>query len=289
MSAIDRKTSTTKSSATKSSTPKTSSAERPMPATGPREHEPGAADAPKTGRVLGFPVTAGTFDGVTSAIYDAAKSGETGYVCVANVHMLTTARHMPSLAEIVEHASFVTSDGMPLVWALKRKGFAGIERVYGPDLTVALCARAEADHVPIYLYGGSETALAAMVAELKRRFPRLRLVGAESPPMLPERPAFDPAVGERIRKTGARLVFVGLGCPKQEHWMAAHVEGIGAMLLGVGAAFDFVGGTVRSAPAWMKRAGLEWLFRLLSEPRRLFKRYLVTNSQFIYYVLRGEV
>jgi len=236
----------------------------------------------ETGRVIGAPVTAARFKAVVDAVMAAATARRAGYVCIANVHMVTTARRQPDLRAAMERAMIVTSDGQPLVWALRRQGLAA-ERVAGPDLMPALCARAAAEGVPIYLYGGVAPVLDTLAERLTRRYPGLIIAGREAPPMLPPRPPRDDAAIERIRRSGAGLVFVGLGCPKQEFWMDAQSDGVPAVLLGVGAAFDFLAGNQRRAPAWMRAAGLEWLFRLAAEPRRLWRRYLVTNSLFLWY------
>lgn len=232
-------------------------------------------------RVIGAPVSAGSFYEVADTVVDAARAGHGGHVCVANVHMVTTARSDPDLLDVMEHALVVTSDGMPLVWSLRRQGRRA-ERVAGPDLMIHLCARAAAENLPVYLYGGTEETMTALMRTLAARFPGLEVAGWETPPMLPQKPPFDADVAARIEASGARLVFVGLGCPKQEFWMAAHAPHISGVLLGVGAAFEFHAGITARAPRWMQKAGLEWLFRLASEPRRLWRRYLVTNSLFLW-------
>jgi N-acetylglucosaminyldiphosphoundecaprenol N-acetyl-beta-D-mannosaminyltransferase len=235
--------------------------------------------------VLGLPITAGTLAGTV----DALARAETGYVCCANVHMVTLARRNPALRAAMEGALMNTADGMPVVWLVRRR-HSWAERVAGPDLMAALLARAETDGLPIYLLGGAEPVGARLEAKLRERFPRLAIAGRVSPP-ISDRPGPDPALQGLIRASGARMVFVGLGCPKQELWMAANAAGTGALCLGVGQAFDLMAGTLPRAPLWMRRAGLEWLFRLIREPGRLGRRYLVTNSLFVFdvtrYVLRN--
>jgi len=231
-------------------------------------------------RVIGVPVAAGDLDGVAGVVLDAARAARGGYVCLANVHMATEARRDPGLLAAMESALLCASDGMPLVWELRRQGH-GAARVAGPDLMAALCARARDETLPIYLYGGDEETLARLRQRLAARFPGLVVAGAEAPPLLPVRPGPDPETTARIRASGARLVFVGLGCPKQEFWMAANAPALPAVLLGVGAAFGFLAGTLDRAPSWMRRAGLEWLYRLGREPRRLWRRYLITNSRYL--------
>ncbi len=236
-----------------------------------------------TGRVIGAPITVGNIAGVSRAIVDLAAEGSGGYVCVANVHMAVTARRVPELLSVMEEADIVTSDGMPLVWALRKLGYDNAERVAGMDLVWPLCELAVKESLPVFFLGGSEKTLQALNSVIAARFPALKVVGSFSPPMLPQKPVVDPALVERINASGARIVFVGLGCPKQEFWIKAYTEQLSAVLIGVGAAFDFMAGTLPRAPLWMQKRGLEWLYRLAKEPRRLFTRYLVTNTLFCWY------
>lgn len=236
--------------------------------------------------VLGVPATAGTLASVAASILQLAADRTRGWVCVANVDMVTRARRDAGLYEIMRQAALVATDGMPLVWLLKRQGFAWAQRVYGPDLMAELCRLSEQAGIGIYLYGGTAFELEALVNALRTRFPRLSILGAESPPLLPPHPPFDVTTADRISASGARLVFVSLGCPKQEYWMSTHAQRIDGMLVGVGLAFAQLGGVVPRAPGWMQRRGLEWLFRLAVEPRRLFKRYLVANSLFLWFCVQ---
>lgn len=237
------------------------------------------------GRVIGVPTTVGSFQQVADEVVRAAHEGSNGYVCAANVHMVTTARRDTDLRAVMEDALIVTSDGMPLVWDLCRQGFAA-ERVAGPDLTFYLCERAAAEAIPVYFYGSTPAVVNRLVQALQATFPDLIVAGYESPPALLDKPTLDMHASSRIAASGARLVFVGLGCPKQEFWMAAHAPWIPAVQVGVGAAFDFLAGAKTRAPRWMQRNGLEWLFRLASEPQRLWKRYLVNNTLYLAYRLR---
>ncbi len=241
------------------------------------------------GQVIGLPVEVGNMASVTAEVLRLAKVRAGGHVCVANVHMLTMARSDPDLRRVMDHASIVVSDGMPLVWRLRRSGFADARQVRGPDLTLELCRRAAATGIPVYFYGGDEALMAALVGRLQGELPALEVAGAEPAPMLPRQPGVDPDLIERIRSSGAGLVFVGLGCPKQEFWMAVHRPHLGAVLLGVGQAFAIAAGRLPEAPAWMRRAGLEWLFRLAKEPGRLWRRYLIANSRFIALVALEEL
>jgi N-acetylglucosaminyldiphosphoundecaprenol N-acetyl-beta-D-mannosaminyltransferase len=238
------------------------------------------------GRVIGLPVAAGTMASVCQEIARMARRGEGGHVCVANVHMLVEARRDGGLRAALERAALVVSDGRPLVWQLRRHGFPQAQQVRGPDLLTKLCETAAAERLPVYFYGGDQELMNEFRPALLRRVPGLAIAGAEAPPILPRQPAVDAATVERIRRSGARLVFVGLGCPKQEFWMHAYRPHLDAVLIGVGQAFSIATGRLPEAPGWMRRAGLEWLFRVLSEPRRLWRRYLVTNTLFGWFLLR---
>jgi N-acetylglucosaminyldiphosphoundecaprenol N-acetyl-beta-D-mannosaminyltransferase len=236
--------------------------------------------------LFGIRVCAGSMASATDAIIRHAKAGRGGMVCVANVDMVTRAKQTPRLKRIMAAATLVVTDGMPLVWALRKlNGLTQTERVNGPLLTLKLCARAEAEGLPVFFYGGTPSELERMLDNLRQRFPALQIAGAVSPPMLPSEPPLDERVVEVMNESGAGIVFVGLGCPKQEFWMEAHRETLKAIAIGVGFAFALIAGTKKEAPHWMQRNGLEWLFRLCQEPGRLWKRYLVGNSYFIAYVL----
>lgn len=203
------------------------------------------------------------------------------YVCAANVHMVMEGHDSQDFRAIVNGADMITSDGMPLVWMLKRLGLTEAERVYGPTLTLHLCASAAEAGVPVGFYGGSPAVVEELTRVLTTRFPRLDIRYAHSPPFRALSEQEDRAVTADIRASGARILFVGLGCPKQEQWMAAHRYDLPLVQVGVGAAFDFHAGKVKQAPPWMQGAGLEWAFRLGSEPRRLWRRYLVHNPRFL--------
>jgi N-acetylglucosaminyldiphosphoundecaprenol N-acetyl-beta-D-mannosaminyltransferase len=181
----------------------------------------------------------------------------------------------------VNGADLVTPDGRPLVWALRSLGVKDATQVRGTDLTTHVVERAAREGLPIGLYGGTPDLLERFVGILERRYPGVRVVCRIAPPFRPLTPEEDEAVIEEILSSGARILFVGIGCPKQERWMEAHKERIPAVMLGVGAAFDFHTGRVRQAPGWIQVAGLEWLFRLLMDPRRLWKRYVRHNPRFV--------
>lgn len=231
--------------------------------------------------VLGTRVDSTHYAEAVEAIVGMSQTGASNMVCVATVHSVMEAVDDAGFRSILNSAELVTSDGVPLVWCLRLLGLPRAERVYGPILMPRVCERAAALGIPVGLYGGSERVLAQLQAELGRRFPNLQVVYAHSPPFRPPNDAEDAAVGAAIRDSGCQILFVGLGCPKQERWMAAHREALGCTMLGVGAAFDFLAGAKLQAPARLQAVGLEWLFRLCCEPRRLWHRYLTKNPRFL--------
>ncbi|HEY0305806.1 MAG TPA: WecB/TagA/CpsF family glycosyltransferase, partial [Longimicrobiales bacterium] len=235
--------------------------------------------------VIGVRVDPVTYDDVVDRICRWAAAGESRYVCAANVSMLVEARADPQFHDILEQADVVTPDGMPLVWELRRSGHSQPARVYGPDLTLAVCERAARAGIPVGFIGGDTATLNSLVAALTRRFDGLQIVYAHSPPFRSATRHEAEAIMTAIIASGLQILFVGLGCPKQERWMAAHRGQLPAVMLGVGAAFDFLSGHKRQAPHWMQRRGLEWLFRLLAEPHRLAKRYAHDIPRYAAYVL----
>jgi N-acetylglucosaminyldiphosphoundecaprenol N-acetyl-beta-D-mannosaminyltransferase len=240
-------------------------------------------------RILGMRVDGTTYAETTAAVVDMAQSKVGGVVCVANVHMLMEAFDDREFRRLVNSADRVTPDGVPLVAALRWAGVAQAERVYGPTLTPAVCARAEELGLSVGFYGGSDDVLAALSSELLSRYPKLDIAYLHAPPFRVLSEAEDAEVVDAIRASGVQILFVGLGCPKQERWMAAHRESLDCVMLGVGAAFDFLAGRKRQAPSWLQRLSLEWLFRLATEPRRLWRRYLIGNSRFLYHYTRERL
>jgi N-acetylglucosaminyldiphosphoundecaprenol N-acetyl-beta-D-mannosaminyltransferase len=200
---------------------------------------------------------------------------------VATVHMTMEAFDSLAFQRVVNGADLITPDGRPLVWALRSLGVRDATQVRGTDLTTHVVERAAREGIPIGLYGGTPDLLETFVRVLEKRYPGVRVVCRIAPPFRPLTPEEDEAVTKEILSSGARILFVGIGCPKQERWMEAHQGRIPAVMLGVGAAFDFHTGRVRQAPGWMQAAGLEWLFRLLMDPRRLWKRYARHNPRFV--------
>ncbi len=230
--------------------------------------------------ILGVRVDATSYVDASARVMRWAARGESRYVCCANVHVIMEAQDSPRFAQVLRDAALVTPDGMPLVWFARALGRAQ-GRVYGPDLMLHVCAAAAQAGVAIGLLGGDEQTLDELVARLSARFPALRVAYRHAPPFRPLTPEEDARIVDDCAQAGVRVLFVGLGCPKQELWMAEHVGRIDAVMLGVGAAFAFHAGRVAQAPAWMQARGLEWLFRLSREPRRLAGRYLRHNPRFV--------
>ena len=226
-------------------------------------------------------VDASSYAEATERVLRWAREPRGRMVCHANVHMTMEAADDAGFQTLVNGSDLVLSDGMPLVWALRRLGVLDATRVYGPTLMLEICRAAAEEGVPIGLYGGRPETLGLLRANLVARIPGLRIMYAESPSFRPLDEAEDAAVVDAIVASGARVLFVGLGCPKQERWMAARRERLPLVQLGVGAAFDFHAGRIRQAPVWMQSAGLEWAFRLAMEPRRLARRYLRHNPRFV--------
>ncbi len=241
---------------------------------------------PERFRVLGVPVSAIDMAQALAHIdlLTRQKRNERGsYVCVRDVNGVIECQRDARLRTIHEQAALVTPDGMPMVWLGKRAGFDHIDRVYGPDLMLAVCAVSEERGYRHFLYGGGEGVVGLLRDRLERRFDGLAIVGTHTPPFRRLSSAERRAVAAEINASGANIVWVGLGSPKQEHWMAEMAPLLpGKVLIGVGAAFDFHAGLKRQAPRWVQRRGMEWAFRLATEPRRLWRRYLFNNTRFIW-------
>jgi N-acetylglucosaminyldiphosphoundecaprenol N-acetyl-beta-D-mannosaminyltransferase len=259
---------TTRTSATHTGNPRVSGHTQPF-------GDPGSRS------VLGMRVDATSYDDASRRVMGWAREGRSSYVCVANVHMTMETFDSPGFREVVNGAELVTPDGKPLVWALQNLGVEGTSQVRGADLVECVMERAAKEGVPIGLYGGTPESLEDFVSVMKARFPDVRIACQISPPFRPLTPEEDRAVTEEIASSGARVLFVGIGCPKQERWMAEHRGRIPAVMLGVGAAFDFHSGRISQAPRWMQSAGLEWAYRLAKDPRRLWKRYAKHNPRFV--------
>jgi N-acetylglucosaminyldiphosphoundecaprenol N-acetyl-beta-D-mannosaminyltransferase len=231
--------------------------------------------------ILGMRVDATSYAEAAGLVRDWAARRASKYVCIATVNNVMESYDSAEFRDVMNNADLVTPDGMPLVWALRLFGHRKATRVYGPDLTPILLARAAAEGLPVGFYGAAPEVLRRLVEVVTERFPGLQVVYAFSPPFRPLTPQEDERVIAGINRSGARILFLGINTPKQDRWMAAHKGRIQAVMVGVGAAFDFLAGSKPQAPRWMMRLGAEWLFRLATEPRRLWKRYLKQNPRFI--------
>jgi len=230
--------------------------------------------------IVGMRVDASSYENASERILTWAQRKESRYVCVASVNNVMEAHDDAGFKAIMNGADFVTSDGMPLVWGLRALGIPQATRVYGPDLTPALCAKASEQGISVGFYGGAPDVLQDLVAELRRRWPGLQIAYQWSPPWRPLTSDEDEQVIEDVNGSGAQILFVGLSTPKQERFMVAHRGQVQSVMVGVGAAFDFLAGRKKQAPEIMQKTGTEWLFRLVTEPRRLWRRYLYHNPRF---------
>jgi N-acetylglucosaminyldiphosphoundecaprenol N-acetyl-beta-D-mannosaminyltransferase len=241
---------------------------------------------PKTAEILGIPLAVSNYVEVMDWMDALIADDGRGYLTAAAVNLVMSAHEDPAVHAAVLGATLAVPDGQPLVWALHALGHARATRVYGPDLMALYCARAAvagAQGASIYLYGGrDQSALELLQRRLRERFPGLRIAGGHSPPFRALTPAEEDQVIAEIDGSGAAVVWVGIGQPKQELWMARMRPRLSApLLVGVGAAFDFHAGLVPQAPPWMQRNGLEWTYRLYREPRRLWRRYARYNPRFV--------
>ncbi len=214
-------------------------------------------------------------------IFAWAAAGESRFVTFSTVHMIMEAYDSPAFQSVLNASDLNHPDGMPLRWVQKLTGASDAGRVTGTDQTLRVCARAARDGVPVGFYGASPETLERLVSNLQTRFPGLQVVYSLSPPFRGLTPAEDEQITADIAASGARLVFVGIGCPKQERWSFEHRGRFPGVILAVGAAFDWIAGDRQRAPKWIQTLGLEWLHRVVKEPRRLWKRYLTTNPRFL--------
>lgn len=232
--------------------------------------------------VLGMRVDATTYAEASRTVTAWADEGRPRYVCVANVHVTMETYDSPEFRRMVNAADMVVPDGTPLAWMLRFMGKRGMQRVYGPTLTLHVCEAAAAAGTPVGFLGGTPEALQGVAERMKSLYPELKVAYAFSPPFRPLEKGEHEEMMRALAASGARILFVGLGCPKQERWMAEHSAEYRGVMLGVGAAFNFHAGTVRQAPGWVQRIGMEWAFRFLMEPRRLWRRYLMHNPRFLF-------
>src|SRR5271157_2129787 len=218
------------------------------------------------------------------------KTRQVHYVCVTPAHAVMNCYWSSQLRHIYNCSGLTTPDGMSIVWLLKLQGFRKVERVYGPDLLQAVCQNSLTHEYTHYFYGGAQGVVERLSQRLIQKYSGLGIVGLESPPFRELSPEEDEAAGQRMRTANPDIVWIGIGSPRQEKWMADHLKRVGApVMIGIGAAFDFISGIKPQAPKWMQRSGLEWFFRLLSEPKRLWRRYLLHYPYFAMLVLLQQM
>lgn len=232
-------------------------------------------------RVVSLDIDRCTHASALERVVCLARSGRGSYVCFGTVHMIMEAVDSPEFAGRVNAADMVVPDGMPTVWMQRIQRAEGPERVRANDLMMLLMAHAEKEGLKVGFYGGRPEVVDAIKERAEREHPDLAVAYAFSPPFRPLTQEEDARITTDINSSGTQILFMGLGCPKQENWMAAHKDRLNCVMLGVGASFDFYAGNVSESPAWLGRLGLEWLYRLTQEPKRLWRRYLILNPRFI--------
>jgi N-acetylglucosaminyldiphosphoundecaprenol N-acetyl-beta-D-mannosaminyltransferase len=243
----------------------------------------------KTQHIFNFPINLGTYRNFLDQIIQLAESKVSSYVCVVTVHQLIEAHRDSSFSTISRGADVVTPDGMPITWALKLLYKIKQERVAGMDLLPDLLKEAERKKISVFFYGGTQYMLNKTKSYLLENYPNIVLAGLYSPPFRDLTQTENDEVCKMINISGATLIFVVLGCPKQEKWMASMKDKLNATMVGIGGALPVMIGIQKRAPVWMQTAGLEWLFRLAQEPGRLWKRYFITNSFFIFLLLKEKL
>lgn len=240
--------------------------------------------------VIGCKINRLTMAGALDSAIERACNEDGGYICFANVHACVTARERGTFMKLINNSFMSLPDGKPVYWVGKFKGCINLEQIPGPDFFLALLKINKSPSLRHYFYGGSQEVLDKLFENIKTNNPKAQIVGTESPPFRKLSDAEIECSLNRIRAAKPNFVWVGLGAPKQEIWMEKHWEELKpAVLLGVGAAFDFHAGAVQRAPRWVQHLGLEWLHRLLQEPGRLWKRYFYTNSMFLFYLAKDIV
>lgn len=240
--------------------------------------------------VLGVGVDAIDLPTAVDRIASAAADGAEGYVCVTGVHGVMEAQRDPALKRTLNSSLVTTPDGMPMVWLGRLAGFRSMTRVYGPDLMLELCRKSVATGASHFLYGGNDGVAEELAAALRRRFPGINIVGTYTPPFRTLNDAEVADLTNRLDALAPDFMWIGLSTPKQERFMAEYAGRLKAkVMLGVGAAFDMHSGRAKQAPRWIQRSGLEWLYRLVQEPRRLFRRYARNNPAFVYSVMLQQL
>ncbi len=234
-----------------------------------------------TGNILGVHVNAITMADALQAVNSWICSQDPHYICVTPAHTIMECYDHSDLRDIYNHSGLTTPDGMAIVWLLRSKGFCFVERVYGPDLMRKVCQQGVEKGYRHYFYGGAPGVAEKLSAVLQQQYPGLQVVGVDSPPFRKLTAEEVKAEQARIRTANPDIVWVGIGSPRQDIWMSKYIDRLNVpVLVGVGAAFDFLSGNKRQAPGWVQRNGLEWFYRLVSEPRRLWRRYLLGYPRF---------
>ncbi|MGB3653883.1 MAG: WecB/TagA/CpsF family glycosyltransferase [Rivularia sp. (in: cyanobacteria)] len=239
-----------------------------------------------TRKVLDFPITALRFNEQVQTIVEWARERKSKTVCVANVHMLMEAHWNPEFANVLKDADMVTPDGMPLVWMMKKLGATSQDRVAGLDILASVCESSQIQDISVFFLGSQKQILSGMRSKLEKEYPNLNIAAMEPLPFRPLTPSEDEALIKKINQSGAGVVFVSLGCPKQEKWMAQHKDKIQAVMIGLGGAFPVYAGLHKRAPRIVRESGFEWLYRWLQEPRRLWGRYMKTIPPFMWLAMK---
>jgi N-acetylglucosaminyldiphosphoundecaprenol N-acetyl-beta-D-mannosaminyltransferase len=240
--------------------------------------------------IFNFPITIGSYSNFVDAIISSSMSAaKSSYVCVANVHMVIEAHNNAAFSRKIHEADMITPDGLPLTWALRLLYGIKQDRVAGMDLLPDLLKRAEVNNIPVFFVGGTSELLDKTKEHIEKNYPALKLAGCISPPFRTATAEETASMISQINSSDAGLLFVILGCPKQENWMASMKERLNVTMVGVGGALPVMVELQKRAPLWMQRAGFEWFYRLYQEPRRLFKRYAYTNSLFLWLLFKELV
>ncbi|MCI1575009.1 MAG: WecB/TagA/CpsF family glycosyltransferase [Weizmannia coagulans] len=238
------------------------------------------------GRIIKTNISALTFEQTIETIEDWVSNKKNNYVCVCNTHSVVTASNDSFFEKVLNNAGICTADGMPLVWALKLYGYRNQNRVDGPNLMLKLCERSNIEGYKLFLLGGTNETLIKLENKINKRYSKVNIVGKYSPPFRKLNNQEEDKIVEMINATNADIIFVSLGCPKQEKWMYNHRNDIKGVMLGVGAAFEYIIGNIKRPPKIFQFLGLEWAFRMLCEPRRLWKRYAYNNPVFVFKFLK---
>lgn len=233
-------------------------------------------------RVVSLTPNVVSHDAAIAEIVSLARQKRGAYVCFSTVHMVMESYDNPEFGAKVNGADYIVTDGMPLVWMQKFQGAKDASRVRANDLMISLCEYAAKNDITVGFYGGKQEVIDGIKERANRELPDLKIVYAFSPPFRPLSDAEDAEIVAEINRANPDILFMGLGCPKQENWMSAHKDKLSTVMLGVGASFDFYAGNVKESPEWMGKLGLEWLYRLTQEPKRLWRRYLILNPRFMF-------